>query len=102
LVNEDPHLKGRITLLGLGAGSTKRAVAKFRKKKGYDFLLFADEKWKIFGLLGKPMLPVLYLLKKDGKKGLHIMWRHAGGIGKPEDFLEHLKAYVKQEEIRAK
>jgi hypothetical protein len=102
LVNEDPHLKGRITLLGLGAGSTKRAVAKFRKKKGYDLLLFADEKWKIFGLLGKPMLPVLYLLKKDGKKGLRIMWRHAGGIGNPEDFLEHLKRYVNQEKGAAK
>jgi peroxiredoxin len=98
LVIEDPHLKGRIKLLGLGAGSTKRSVAKFRKKKGYDLLLFSDEKWKIFGLLGKPMLPVLYLLKKDGRKGLRIMWRHAGGIGNPEDFLAHLKRYMKKEE----
>jgi hypothetical protein len=98
LVNEDPHLKDRIRMLGLGSGSTKRSVAKFRKKHGHDLLLFADEKWKIFGLLGKPMLPVLYLLKKDGGKGLRIMWRHAGGIGNPKEFLAHLKRYMKQEE----
>lgn len=102
LVNEDPGLKGRIRILGLGAGSTKRSVAKFRKKTAYDLPLFADEKWKTFELLGKPMLPVLYLLKKDGEKGFRIMWRHAGGIGNPEDFLEHLKAYVKQEKGGAK
>ncbi len=102
LATKDAHLKDRIRMLGLGAGSTKRSVAKFRKNKGYDLLLFADEKWKIFGLLGKPMLPVLYLLKKDGKKGLRIMWRHAGSIGNPEDFLVHLKRYMKQEEGTAK
>ena len=102
LLNEDRNLRDRVRMLGLGAGSTRRSVAKFRKKTGYDLLLFADPKWKTFGLLKKPVLPVLYLLKKDGEKGLRIMWRHAGGIGDPESFLEHLKAYVKQDESRAK
>lgn len=98
LVNADGNLAKRLKMLGLGAGSTKRSVAKFRKRKGYDLPLFADEKWSLFRLLGKPMLPVLYLLKKDKDKGLLIMWRHAGGIGAPEEFLEHLKSYMKQEE----
>ena len=64
LVNEDPELINRVRMLGLGAGSTRRSVAKFRKKTGYDLLLFADQKWKTFGLLGKPVLPVLYLPQK--------------------------------------
>ncbi len=102
LVNEDPELRNRVRMLGLGAGSTRRSTAKFRKKTGFNLLLFADQKWKAFGLLGKPVLPVLYLLKRDGEKGLRIMWRHAGGIGDPEDFLEHLKAYVNRGESRAK
>ena len=97
LADADRDLKERIKVLGLGAGSTKRSVAKFRKEKAYDLLLFADEKWTTFGLLGKPMLPVLYLLKKDRDKGLRIMWRHAGAIGNPEQFLEHLKNYMKQD-----
>ena len=102
LANGDRNLKGRIKMLGLGSGSTKRSVAKFRKEKGYDLPLFADEKSKVFGLLGRPMLPVLYLLKKDGEKGLRIMWRHSGGIGNPEDFLVHLQRYMKQEQGAAK
>ena len=102
LASNDSNLKGYIRILGLGAGSTKRSVARFRKKKAYDLPLFADEKWKIFGLLGKPMLPVLYLLKHDGKTGLRIMWRHAGGIGNPKDFLKHLKRYMSPGEDKAK
>ena len=95
LADADGSLKERIKMLGLGAGSTKRAVARFRKEKGFDLPLFADEKWTIFGLLGKPTLPVIYLLKKDKDKGLRIMWRHEGAIGNPEEFLAHLKSYLK-------
>lgn len=102
LVEADGDLKKRVKMLGLGAGSTKRSVARFRKERGYDLPLFADEKWLIFRLLGKPVLPVLYLLKKDGENGLRIIWRHAGTIGDPEAFLTHLKGYVKQEEGSAK
>ena len=97
LADADGTLKGRIKMLGLGAGSTKRSVARFRKEKGYGLPLFADEKWTVFGRLGKPTLPVIYLLKKHGDKGLRIMWRHGGAMGKPEDFLAHLKSYMKQD-----
>lgn len=94
LINADSDLRGRVKMLGLGAGSTKRSVAKFRRKKRFDLPLFADEKSYTFGLLGKPMLPVLYLLKKDGENDLRIIWRYSGGIGNPEDFLEYLKRYT--------
>ena len=95
LADADGRLKGRIKMLGLGAGSTKRAAARLRKEKGYDLPLFADEKWSVFDSLGKPTLPVNYLLKKDGEKGLRIMMRHEGAIGNPENFLAHLKSYMK-------
>jgi hypothetical protein len=95
LLNKDGPMKKRIKLLGLGAGSTKRSVAKFRRRKGYDIPLFADEKRRVFELLGKPMLPVIFLLKKIPGKGLRIMLRHEGSIGNPETFLAHLKGYMK-------
>ena len=95
LVEADRNLRGRVKILGLGAGSTKRGAAKFRKEKAYDLPLFADEKWNTFKLLGKPVLPVLYLLKKERGKVLRIIWRHKGTIGNPERFLAHLKHYMK-------
>ena len=97
LIDGDGELRKAVRILGMGAGSTRRSVAKFRKNTGYDFPLFADEKWHVFGLLGKPALPVLYLLKKDGKSGLRVLLRHEGSIGNPEDFLAHLKRRIEQE-----
>ena len=97
LASADGALKGRIKMLGLGAGSTKRSAARFRKEKGYDLPLFSDEKWTIFTQLGKPTLPVNYLLKKDGEKEFRILWRHEGPIGNPEEFLARLKTYLKQD-----
>jgi peroxiredoxin len=102
LLDADGELRQRVKILGLGAGSTRRSVAGFRKKTGYDFPLFADEKWHIFGLLGKPILPVLYLMEKDGVNGLRILLRHEGGIGNPEDFLVHLKRRIDQEDAPKK
>ncbi len=98
LVVEDAALQRRLKMLGLAAGSTRRSVAKFRKKSGYDLPLFADEKWQIFRLLGKPTLPVLYLVKKGGVDGPRILLRHEGGIGNPEDFLAHLERRIKEED----
>jgi len=95
LVDAEGMPAGQVKLLGLGAGSTRRSVARFRKKTGYDLPLFADEKWHIFGWLGKPTLPVLYLLKKEGEKGLRILLRHGGSIGNAADFLAHLKRLMK-------
>ena len=98
LLDADEKLRDRVKMVGLGAGSTRRSVAKFRKTTGYDLPLFADEKWHIFGLLGKPTLPVLYLLKKDGANGLRILLRHAGSIVNPEDFLAHVKRLTQRED----
>ncbi len=95
LVKKDGPMNENLKLLGLGAGSTKRSVARFRRRKGYDIPLFADEKRHVFALLGKPMLPVIFLLKKISGKGFRIMLRHEGSIGNPETFLVHLKGYMK-------
>ncbi|EFK07423.1 conserved hypothetical protein [delta proteobacterium NaphS2] len=99
LIDADGELREAVKILGLGAGSTRRSVAKFRKKTGYDLPLFADEKWHVFGLLGKPVLPVLYFMRKGGADGLRILLRHEGSIGNPEDFLAHLKRRIKQEVV---
>ncbi len=102
LVASEGEMNGRIKMMGLGAGSTKRSVAKFRRQKGYDLPLFADEKWTVFGLLGKPVLPILYLLKKSRGKGFRIILRHEGGIGDPKAFLLHLRGLIKPEMEAAK
>ncbi len=94
LVDADEAVKNRVKIIALGAGSTKRSVAKFRKQKAYGFPLFADEKWKVFKALKKPVLPVLYLLKKSDGDGLLIVSRHQGAMGNPQRFMAHIKRTI--------
>jgi peroxiredoxin len=91
LIEQDGALSKRLKILGLGAGSTKRAVARMRKEKAFQILLLADEKWQLFEQLGRPLVPVFYLLKKDPAAGLLIHWRHTGSVGDPASFLRMLQ-----------
>lgn len=59
-----PEIRNKIKLIGIGAGSKKRNVVKFRKKYQIQFPLFADYNWHLFECLGSPILPTSYLIKK--------------------------------------
>lgn len=64
-----------IRMIGIGTGSRKREVAKFRKTRQVEFPLFADEKKEIFSGLGRPDLPVAYLI--DTRNGT-VLWVKSG------------------------
>ena len=89
----DPFLRGKVKMMGIGAGSKKRSTAKFRKQKNIAFPLFADEKREIFDCLGKPVLPVSYLVERQaGKRKICLI--RSGHIGSPEKLLSEIKSAV--------
>jgi peroxiredoxin len=89
----DAFLGGKVKMMGIGAGSKKRSAAKFRKQKKISFPLFADEKREIFECLGKPVLPVSYLVQRQsGKRKIRLI--QSGHIGRAEKLLTEIKAAV--------
>ncbi len=89
----DDYLSGKVKMIGIGAGSKKRNAAKFRKQKNIAFPLFADEKWEIFDCLGKPVLPVSYLVQRQaGKRKIRLI--QSGHIGSAEKLLAEIKSAV--------
>jgi peroxiredoxin len=90
---EDAFLKEKVKMMGIGAGSKKRSAAKFRKQKNISFPLFADEKREIFECLGKPVLPVSYLVQRQaGKRKIRLI--QSGHIGNAEKLLAEIKSTV--------
>jgi peroxiredoxin len=90
---EDAFLRGKVKMMGIGAGSKKRSAAKFRKHKNIVFPLFADEKREIFNCLGKPVLPVSYLVQRQaGKRKIRLI--QSGHIGSAEKLLAEIKSAV--------
>jgi peroxiredoxin len=89
----DAFLRGKVKMMGIGAGSKKRSAAKFRKQKNIAFPLFADENREIFNCLGKPVLPVSYLVQRQaGKRKIRLI--QSGHIGSAEKLLAEIKAAV--------
>ena len=98
LIEGDPQLGGRLKMLGLGVGSTMRAVAKFRRDKQVLFPLFADQKRDVFQCLGTPELPVVYLLKRVDGQNWRILFTYSGQVGSPVELLDMIKGILQQEE----
>ena len=96
LIESDPELKGRLKLIGMGAGSSKRAVVKFRRVNQVRFPLFADDKREVFNCLGEPVLPVAYLLKNQGNGRWQILQIISNPAESPQAFLGLIKARLKQ------
>lgn len=94
LIEQDSGLGGRLKMMGLGVGSLKREVAKFRRQKQVRFPLFADERQDVFYCLGRPELPITYLLAKDGDKGYRILMKHSGRVASPYDLLLRIKQVI--------
>jgi len=89
----DAFLSQKVKMMGIGAGSKKRNAAKFRKQKNIAFPLFADEKREIFDCLGKPVLPVSYLVERQaGKRKIRLI--QSGHIGNAEKLLAEIKSAV--------
>ena len=92
LMARDRALSGRMKMMGLGVASQYRDVVRFRREQGVLFPLFADPRQQVFECLGRPTLPVLYLLRKEPEGGFRILFKHSGHVGSPQELLALLKA----------
>lgn len=97
MLNETSSLQDRVKMMGIGVGSKKRHVAKFRKQHGIQFPLFADEKSGIFSCLGKPTLPTAYLVQRDYNGARRIIFVQSGHIRSTEKLMEKLQSFVSVE-----
>ena len=87
----DPKLKGRLKIIGLGAGSSRLAVVKFRKKNRVLFPLFADRHKDVFSCLGEPPMPVAYLLYREKAGSFKILMIQSEHIKSPQLFIDKIK-----------
>jgi peroxiredoxin len=87
-------LGNNVKMIGIGVGSKKRQVAKFRRIHRIDFPLFADESAGIFTCLGKPDLPTGYLVQRQPNGGRKIILVQSGHINSTEKLMEKVESMV--------
>ena len=94
MLAENSSLQDKVKMMGIGVGSKKRQVAKFRKQQAIDFPLFADEKSGIFACLGKPDLPTSYLVQRNPNGGRKIILVQSGHIRNRKELMEKVSSLV--------
>lgn len=86
-IESDPALKGRIKIIGIGAGNSQLEVDTFRQRYKVPFPLFPDKDFKIHDMMGQPRTPFFIVLKLQPGTKERIIATHLGPYESPDQFL---------------
>ena len=89
-IENDPALKGKIKLLGIGAGNSDYEVGLFKNKYQIPFPLFSDWDFKIHKLMGEVRTPYFIGVKINPDGSHQVFYSRLGSIEKNENFLNEI------------
>jgi thiol-disulfide isomerase/thioredoxin len=92
IVEKDPRLKGRIKVVGIGAGNSDFELGIFQKKYDIPFPLFEDQDFTIHEQLGEVRTPYFFVVKAGAGDRREVVYSRLGGLGDPQKFVDRVAA----------
>ena len=90
-IEKDPRAKGKVKILGIGAGNSAYEVDVFRKKYNVPFPVVPDPEYAAHTLYGEVRTPY-FIAVKINENGTHeVIYSKLGSFGDIPAFLEALK-----------
>ncbi len=90
-IENNPKLKGKVKVIGIGVGNTPLEVDIFRKKYNIKFPLFPDDAIALQKSFSEPLrTPTFITLRKNGNKAIEVVAMHVGKIRDVSEFLKEM------------
>jgi peroxiredoxin len=90
-VEKDPKLKGKIKIVGIGAGNTPYEVEFFRKNYGIPFPISPDPDYSVYKQFGEVRTPYFIAVKINDNGSHEVIYSKLGSFGGADPFLEILR-----------
>ena len=103
-IENNPDLKGKMKLIGIGAGNSLLEIEVFKETNNIPFPVFPDEDFKIHKVLGEVGIP-FFIATRMNPDGFHeIVHTHLGALTQVQAFMDlMLEAYgIHQEDLQKK
>ena len=79
-IENNPDLRGKLKLIGIGAGNSLLEIEAFKHNYNVPFPIFADENFRIHQALGEVRTPFFIAVKIEGGRPPEIVQTHLGGL----------------------
>ena len=89
-IESSPALKGKIKLVGIGAGNSDYEVGVFKKKYHVAFPLFSDGDFKIHKLMGEVRTPYFIGAKINPDGSHQVFYSKLGAFESVDNFLNQI------------
>ncbi len=89
-IEGDPALKGKIMVIGIGAGNSSFEVNLFKKKYAIPFPLFPDAEFVIHKLVGQVRTPCFITVKLQPQGPAQVVHTRLGGFEAVEPFVAEI------------
>jgi len=90
LIENDPNLKDKIKIIGIGAGNTPYEVQVFKNTYDTPFPLFPDKDFTIHKALGDVRTPYFFAVKISGDGTYEVILSELGAFKGAQSFLESI------------
>ena len=103
-IEKHPDFKGKIKLIGIGAGNNEPEIEVFKQYNNIPFPLFPDQDLNIHKALGEVRTPFYIAVRINRDRSHEIFYTHLGGITDIQGLLDSMyEAYgIPQEDLQRK
>jgi peroxiredoxin len=89
-IENNPALKDKIKIVGIGAGNTQFEVGTYKKKYAVTLPLVPDDDFKIHKIMGEVRTPYFIAVKLGDGGKTEVIYSRLGALGNVDVFLAQI------------